>query len=239
MRLAIESKIKKELVYAKPGDKTQFSVLKNLKRNIPGFLPSSRKIIRALPPAEKSQEQGEFNKTRNSNRGLMNSSKKSLKLGDLSPVNSRVIEKTCPQTTRPMKRKGNHLFVTGDYASGERPSTSFTLDLTQKSFKNTKPNSLNNLDNYDTTSFNRTRTTNGTTLSKTLTFSDQRVQNMLKNAEEAIGYMIRPEFMNSVFTITPKQLEMFETKVIQLKKDMNDLIHLRYFLLFKRCLRLY
>ena len=83
------------------------------------------------------------------------------------------------------------------------------------------------MDNFDNTSMNRTRTTNGTTLSKTLVFSDQRVQNMLRNAEEAIGYMIRPEFMNSVFTITSKQLEMFETKVIQLKKDMNDLVHLR------------
>ena len=144
LRLAIESKIKKELVYAKPGDKTQFSVLKNLKRNISGFMPTSRKIIRALPPAEKEKEPSEFNKTKSSTKGLFNSSKKSLKLGDLSPVNPRTIEKACPQTTRPMKRKGNHLFVTGDYASGDRPSTSFTLsrDVTQRSFKNIKPSSL-------------------------------------------------------------------------------------------------
>lgn len=72
-------------------------------------------------------------------------------------------------------------------------------------------------------SVSKTRTNTGTFTDRRPVFADQRIQNMLKNADEAIEYMIRPTFMDSVFKITPKQLEMFETKVIQLKKDMNDL----------------
>lgn len=69
--------------------------------------------------------------------------------------------------------------------------------------------------------------TNTTTMARTLTFGDQKVMNMVKNADEAIDYMLNPNFIESVFKVSSRQVEMFETKVIQLKKDMNDILHMK------------
>jgi len=223
LKLAIESKIKKELVYAKPGDKTQFEVLKNLKRNIPNLLPTGRKMVKPLPPIDK--ESSDLSKTRRTVTQNA-TSRNSLRLGDLSPVQTKdTADKILPQTTKSMKRKGNRLFVTGAYTNEERSSFSRSRDTI--SMRNTnKPYSLNDLPSYDEgNSMSRTGTQNTTSL-KSLTFGDQRVLNMIKNADDAIDIMLRPTFLNSIFNITPKQLEMFETKVLQLKKDHNDLLAL-------------
>lgn len=87
----------------------------------------------------------------------------------------------------------------------------------------------NDLDSQDGgRSFSKSRTNTANTLTgRTLTFADQRINNMWKNAQEAIEEMIRPNFLNSVFKITSKQVEMFETKVLQLKKDMDEMIHMK------------
>ena len=149
LRLAIESKIKKELVYAKPGDKTQFAVLKNIKKNIPGFLPA-RRSIRMLPSVDREASMATLSRTNLSKNNVVfrtTTSRKSLKLGDLSPVRVEDSDKVYPQTTRPIKRKGSRLFVTGDFANGERTSRasiSFALskDQISKKMTGTKASSM-------------------------------------------------------------------------------------------------
>ena len=76
-------------------------------------------------------------------------------------------------------------------------------------------------------SFSKSKANNTTIMARTLNFADQRVQNMIRNADEAIDYMLNPNFIESVFKVSSRQAEMFETKVIQLKKDMNDIIHMK------------
>ncbi len=146
LKLAVEAKIKKELVYAKPGDKTQFSILKNLKRNIPSLLPTSRKIIRALPSREKDASKTDANKTRSTK---FDTAQKSLRLGDLSPVNSKNGEKVYPQSTKAMVRKSaNNMFVTSAFNAEDRPGTSLNLSRNDthksllKTLNHTKPATL-------------------------------------------------------------------------------------------------
>lgn len=78
-----------------------------------------------LPPLEKEASIFNATKTKESS-GLGTSIKKPARLGDLSPIKQRESDRPHPQTTKSMKRKGNHLFVTGTFANNDKTNTSFS-----------------------------------------------------------------------------------------------------------------
>lgn len=142
-----------------------------------------------------------------------------MRLDTLSPVHGKPVKKLL--TTTAAQQKDPKFFITSEYLTPHYITDAGNTTAMEPSMIGKA--SLSNTTFQNMSLLNRT----GRDKSMSNLASNRKVEEMLKNANEAVQSLLLPKYQDSLLTTSNKQVDDLESKVKQLQSQFDDLAYMK------------
>jgi len=212
LKIAIEAKLKKQLILVKKNDSSEPKSSSRLE-------PSATSKRKILPPLNNMRHSPTLSVSQNLNQ--VTTSNRSLALGDLAasiPSDERLVK-----TVKHQKTKKDPLFITCEFLDTSNFNASLNLSkvehATEGDFTGRESGFVNS------SLFNKDKLNNHIQIKeKSLFFSEKKFEQSLQKSNETLKTLLLPHYQDSVLLYTEKNVQELEAKVQHLNFTLNDIV---------------
>jgi len=212
LKIAIEAKLKKQLILVKKNDSSEPKSSSRLE-------PSATSKRKILPPLNNMRHSPTLSVSQNFNQ--VTTSNRSLGLADLTaaiPSDERLVK-----TVKHQKTKKDPLFITCEFLDTSNFNASLNLSKVEHATEGDYTGRESGFVN--SSMFNKDKLNNHIQIKeKSLFFSEKKFEQSLQKSNETLKTLLLPHYQDSVLLYTEKNVQELEAKVQQLNFTLNDII---------------